>query len=235
MRIKFLTILPALLVVPLLASGGGPMLRLDKETHDYGKVRAGDTVSEEFTLTNQGDAPLIIRELRSSCGCTKAIHGSSEVPPHGQTKIVASFDTKGMRAGRKAKAIYVDSNDPERPTVKLTLIADIVRDLTVEPASLAKELLSDTDIVSFTLQVSNSSGRPYTITGVKTDSHGVTPSLAPAGQIIAAGAVATLKVEMKLEHDPPRYFYAGRISLITDHPSEPELDVHYLVTVKPNR
>jgi hypothetical protein len=223
------------LLVPVPVAAGAPKASFDKEAHDYGKVPAGNTVHEEFVLTNRGDGPLIIKELRSSCGCTKAIHGSKEIPPNGQTKIVASFDTTGMRAGRKARAIYVDTNDPKRPTVTLTLAADIVRDLLVEPESLARELPAYTERVLFPIRVSNASTTAYRITGVKTASHGIEPMLEPGTLTVAAHSTGEAAVEMKLDRNPPRFFYSGSITLTTDHPSEPELKLHFLVTLQSGR
>ena len=129
----------------------------------------------------------------------------------------------------------MDSNDPERPTVTLTLLADIVRDLSLEPPSLAKDLPSYSERVSFPVRVSNSSDKPYAITGVKTDSPGVIPMVTPASQIIPPGETVAFTVEMTLEKDSTRYFYAGRISLLTDHVIEPELDLRYLITLKSGR
>jgi len=211
------------------------MALFDRETHDFGKVRVGKTVTDKFTLTNQGDAPLVIKALQTSCGCTKAVPESREVPPLGHTGITGFLDTTGMRAGRVAKAIFVESNDPKRPRVKLTLFADVVRDLTVEPPSLAKELTDYAESVSFPVRVKNASDRPYAITAVKTDSHGVTPVLLPAETLISARSEASLTVELKLERDPSRYFYSGRISLVTDNPSEPALHLRYLVTLRSGR
>jgi len=215
--------------------GSTPIARFDKETHDFGKVRVGKTVTDEFTLTNQGDAPLAIKALRTSCGCTKAVHGSREVAPHGKTGIACFLDTTGMRAGRVAKTIFVESNDPQRPTIRLTLIADVVRDLTVEPPSLAKELTGYTESVSFPLRVKNASDRPYAITAATTDSHGVTPVLRPDQTLISARSEASFTLELKLERDPSRIFYSGRIALVTDNPLEPALHLRYLVTLKTGR
>lgn len=232
-------VFPGMLLAGFLVSGSpaaaGPRAQFDKEIHDFGKVRSGSTVTEEFTLTNQGDAPLIIKELRSSCGCTKAIHGSREVPPQGQTKIVATFDTTGMRAGRKGRAVFVDSNDPQRPTVTLTLTADIVRDLVVEPPSVAKELTAYTESVTFPLRVTNTSTTPYAITGVKTTAHGVKPLLVPDTVTLAPGKTTEITLELKLDRDPPRFFYSGSISLITSHSAESELHVRYLVSLRSGR
>ncbi|MEJ2717374.1 MAG: DUF1573 domain-containing protein [Deltaproteobacteria bacterium] len=84
-------LLVVLLILPLMVyAATGPRISFDKETHDYGDVQYGDTVTEEFDFTNTGDKTLVIDKLRATCGCTKAIKGSSEVPPGGKSSIVGT-------------------------------------------------------------------------------------------------------------------------------------------------
>ncbi len=40
-----------------------PSIRFSETTHDFGTVREGDVVSHEFEFTNEGDAPLLIKDL----------------------------------------------------------------------------------------------------------------------------------------------------------------------------
>ncbi len=97
-------LLITLLILPYGdVSAAGPRISFDRESHDYGKVFYGDSVSEQFIVTNTGDETLIIERLDASCGCTKAVKGSTEIPPKGKSKIVVEFDTKGLKAGRKNK------------------------------------------------------------------------------------------------------------------------------------
>ena len=231
MRIVNLATLLALLALPLSATAG-PRIRFDKETLDYGRVPYGQIVTEEFVVTNEGDQTLVIQSLRSSCGCTKAIKGSSSIAPGRESKIVASFDTNGLRAGRKQQTIFVDSNDPERPTVRLMLLAEIVRDLNVDTPSLAKSLPAYAETVSFTVRITNSSDKPYTVKGVRADPQGVEASLHPVKVLVEANSSATLAIELRIEKDPGRRFYTGRLVLETDHPGEREIEMHYIVKLE---
>ena len=44
--------------------------KFEKETIDYGKIAKGAIGERTFVFTNIGDAPLIISNIQSSCGCT---------------------------------------------------------------------------------------------------------------------------------------------------------------------
>ena len=42
----------------------------DETTHDFGKIDQGKPVSTEFVFTNTGTTPLVISNVKGSCGCT---------------------------------------------------------------------------------------------------------------------------------------------------------------------
>jgi len=231
MRIGRLAI--ALLIVTVAAASAsaeaGPRISFEKETHDYGRVLYGDTVVEEFVFSNTGDKTLIIEDLRSSCGCTKAVEGSREIPPQGTSKIVASFDTTGLRAGGKKKHIYVHSNDPSQPVVKLTLLADVVREISVEPPTLASQTSTPDQAVTFAMKVSNSSQKVWHVKGIKTVADGVQISLNPERFTLPPGAAVPVNLVVRPEKQKGRSYYMGKVFLETDHPRENEVEVRYLI------
>ncbi len=230
MRIGRLIALVALLNLSVFAvAGTGPRISFDKDSHDYGRVLSGDTVTEEFTFTNTGDETLIIEKLRSSCGCTKAVKGSREVPPQGTSKIVAAFDTTGLRPGRKIKKIYVHTNDPTKPVVELKLLADVVREIHVEPSSIAKELPAFTETITFPMKIENSSKKPCTVKGVKVPKDGLRVLLKPGNIVVKPDATVPFELELKLQKEPGRHYYMGKILLVLDHPKEPEIEIRYFI------
>jgi len=228
MRMFKVATLLALLAIPL-SPAAAPRISLDKETHDYGPVSYGKTVTEEFTVTNTGDQTLVIQRLRSSCGCTKAVKGSSSIPPGAETKVVASFNTIGLGPGRRRQSIFIDSNDPDRPSERLTLLVEVIKELNVDNPSLAKNLPKYVETVSFPLKISNSSEKPYTIKAIKSDSNGVRPSVHPKNLLVQPKSSTELTIELRLERDAQRHYYTGGLVLETDHPSETEINVRYFV------
>ncbi|MEY3600065.1 MAG: hypothetical protein RLZZ463_842, partial [Bacteroidota bacterium] len=47
-----------------------PVMKFAQDTLDYGTISQGSNGLKIFKLTNQGKAPLVISDVRSSCGCT---------------------------------------------------------------------------------------------------------------------------------------------------------------------
>lgn len=224
--------LMVLLILPLMVCAAtGPKISFDKESHDYGDVQYGDTVTEEFGLTNTGDKTLVIEKLRATCGCTKAVKGSREVPPGGKSSIAAEFDTNGLSPGTKKQTIMVHSNDPERPIVKLTLLARVVRHVTVTPAVLAKKLPTFTNTLTFPLKISNSSEKPVTIERIESKGSGVTAALKPKKIVVEPGGKVPFHVVMTLDKEPGRYLYPGRLLIHADHDREKQISINYFVQV----
>ncbi|WP_423129165.1 DUF1573 domain-containing protein [Gaoshiqia sp. Z1-71] len=101
-----------------------PVVSFNAEAHDFGDIKEGDKVEYVFTIKNMGKRDLIIRNVKTSCGCTavtpekKVINANETVP----LKVV--FDSKGKR-GRQNKAITVITNDPKNPTSILRVSTNI--------------------------------------------------------------------------------------------------------------
>jgi hypothetical protein len=47
-----------------------PVMQFEKEEHDFGTIEQGTPQETVFKFTNTGNAPLIITNATSSCGCT---------------------------------------------------------------------------------------------------------------------------------------------------------------------
>ena len=77
-------------------------------TIDYGKVtKATDTGVRVFEFTNTGDAPLIITNVLSTCGCTVPTKPDAPIMPGKKGKIEVKYN---MATGPIRKTITVESN-----------------------------------------------------------------------------------------------------------------------------
>ena len=47
-----------------------PVMTFDKKDHDFGTIMDGEAQETVFSYTNTGEAPLVITEIKSTCGCT---------------------------------------------------------------------------------------------------------------------------------------------------------------------
>lgn len=79
-----------------------------ENTIDYGKVtKATDSGIRVFEFTNTGDAPLIITNVLSTCGCTVPTKPEAPILPGKKGKIEVKYN---MATGPIRKTITVESN-----------------------------------------------------------------------------------------------------------------------------
>jgi hypothetical protein len=92
-----------------LAQSGPKIQFKDKDnTIDYGKVtKEEDNGIRFFEFTNTGDAPLIITNVQSSCGCTIPSKPTEPIMPGKTGKIEVKYN---MNPGPIRKTITVESN-----------------------------------------------------------------------------------------------------------------------------
>lgn len=76
---------------------------------EFGQVKEGAKVSHTFTLKNTGDAPLIIADVKASCGCTQPEFSKSPVLPGKTSDINVTFNSDGQ-VGKQQKIITIHSN-----------------------------------------------------------------------------------------------------------------------------
>jgi len=103
-----------------------PVFKLASTTVDLGKIPGSTEKEVEFRFTNAGKRDLVIRHVRSTCGCTAVQQGTQGmgIKPGQSSSIKAKFNS-GSYKGRVTKAIYVYTNDPKNSEVVLMLNADV--------------------------------------------------------------------------------------------------------------
>jgi len=66
--------------------------KFEKETHDFGKIPQGKPVTYVFTFENVGTEPLIISEVKPSCGCSVAEFTKTPIKPGEKGTISVTFN-----------------------------------------------------------------------------------------------------------------------------------------------
>lgn len=103
-------ILAGLFMTGALAFASAQTISFDKTTFDYGNVKAGADGHRFFVVKNTGDKPLIISEVKPSCGCTTPEWSKDPILPGKTAQIKVGYNT-GIK-GAFNKLIEVYSNDP---------------------------------------------------------------------------------------------------------------------------
>ena len=102
-----------------------PVIKFEKETHDFGKIKTGDKVTYEFKFTNTGKSPLIIKDAIATCGCTKPEWPQKPIQPGEKGAIKVTFNSAG-KIGLQDKQITVTANTNPAQTM-VHLIGDVAK------------------------------------------------------------------------------------------------------------
>lgn len=93
--------------------------------HDFGTIKQEDgDVTAYFEFTNTGNAPLLISNVRTSCGCTRPTWPTHPIEP-GQSGTISATYRASTRPNYFQKTITVYSNDPEHATTTLTITGNV--------------------------------------------------------------------------------------------------------------
>ena len=86
-----------------------PKVEVEKDVFDFGEIYQDESISVDFKLKNIGDAPLLIRSAKGSCGCTVADWPREPVESGGESIIKVTFSS-GNREGDQNKTISLVTN-----------------------------------------------------------------------------------------------------------------------------
>ncbi len=97
----------------------GPKFKFENDTHDFGKIKAGDKVTYKYNFVNIGKSPLIITNATATCGCTQPEWPKTPVKPGEGGQIVVTYNSTG-HSGLQDKMITITANtDPAQNTLHL--------------------------------------------------------------------------------------------------------------------
>ena len=123
MKKIFSTLCMALVAVAMMAQQ--PVITFEKTEHDFGKINEGDgRVSVDFVFKNEGMAPLVLSNVRASCGCTTPSWTKEPVEPGQSGTITVTYNPNG-RPGRFQKTVTITSNASE-PTKKVYIKGEVI-------------------------------------------------------------------------------------------------------------
>ena len=83
-----------------------PKFSFVSEVIDYGELNKGDDGLRFFDFVNEGKEPLIISNVRSSCGCTVPEYPRTPIGPGESSQIKVKYNTNRVGPFRKTITIY---------------------------------------------------------------------------------------------------------------------------------
>ncbi len=122
---RFIVLFPA-----LTAFCQAPIISVSPDTIDFKTRNEGDTIHARFIIKNNGDAPLIIRDYKSDCGCTIPKLAKDTILSGDSAELLAQFHTLKY-TGDITRSIHLNSNDPINGFIPAVIRGCIISHFTV--------------------------------------------------------------------------------------------------------
>lgn len=159
----------ALLVPALLSLHGQDPLAFDKTHHDFGRISGDRRVTYQFKVFNRGKAPVQIKQVLPSCGCTSTVSGQWYLKPGESTHLEIAFDPRGFR-GTVHKSVQVigeiAGNPPEGFSRTLTFQAEVIREIVPSTTTLFFNEVPRTGFRKTSLTLASGNGQTVKVTRV---------------------------------------------------------------------
>ncbi len=102
----------------------GARISFPNTSYDAGNVLSKSVLTYDFVFTNDGNEPLLISKVRSSCSCTVASYPKTPILPGETGKVKLDLDTQGHGTFNKIVAVYsnaVNNYDDSMGTSRVVL------------------------------------------------------------------------------------------------------------------
>ncbi len=177
----------------------------EKEVQDFIAAPEEKAVTATFAFTNPGPGELVVKRVRSSCGCTTARLDKNKFAPGERGAIEVKF-VFGARRGPQQKIISVETADKQE--YRAVLRGSIIEGASVSPVLVYWKVGSAPE--TKTIKLSAAKGQSVKVTGVQVSS----ARLATSIEAVAPGSEYLVKVtprdtsaaesaELTIETDSP--------------------------------
>lgn len=199
-----------------------PELVADHASFNFGTVAQGKKVQHTFRIKNSGDAPLQIKKLEASCGCTAVKPSTSVISPGKSADIDVTFDSASF-SGKVAKTVTLTSNAGRTPSYTFTMEGIVLEQLQVTPRQVTLGALSSTTPKQAVVSVTNNGSSSVKLLGVSVTSSSlqIKPTIRKAE--LKPGETGT--IELSVLAKPEAKILSGYLHIATSHPQKKEITV----------
>ena len=108
-----------------LDPNNGPIIKFTESLFAFGEINQGEVVEHIFKFKNEGNAPLILTNVQTTCGCTAPQWPrETAIAPGEMGEIKIVFNSRG-KSGMQSKTITVSSN-AQNATERIRITASVM-------------------------------------------------------------------------------------------------------------
>lgn len=95
-----------------------PVFEWTATEYDFGTIKEGEEVRKIYTFKNTGESPLIIENVRPSCGCTAPSWTKTPIPVGGTGEVEVLFNSKGKPNAQNKTVTVIANTWPTNTTLR---------------------------------------------------------------------------------------------------------------------
>ena len=142
-----------------------PRLVVEPPQHDFGKLAPDTRATHRFTLSNTGNAPLVIGPVNASCGCTSTVVGKTTLAPGESTELEVTLSTVGLQ-GAVRRTVQILSNDPIDASQTVAIEAEVLADVTPSTTTVLFQDLRPGDRRKASVKLASGTSQTIVLGGV---------------------------------------------------------------------
>lgn len=85
---------------------------ISQKEFDFGEIKIKDSVGHKFGITNTGPNPLLIKDVKASCGCTTSNWTRHLVKKDSSASIDVAFNARAAGIFRKSIVVELNADTP---------------------------------------------------------------------------------------------------------------------------
>lgn len=218
----------------------GGLINFPIEIHDFGKIEESKKFATyKFKYWNEGDVPVKISRVETSCGCTTPYWSTEEIKPGDTNYLEARFETTN-RLGKFDKSITVYTNSPQNPVFFLGIKGEVIKpipqvtngaaiphlgSLVFSSMAIQFDTLWDNQNMTQSFRVTNNSDFSAKFQSLETSNLPSYVTISGYPESMEPGE--SIKINVTLDGiNAPGYGFGGfELPFISNHPGSPYISV----------
>src|SRR5688572_29762487 len=90
------------------------VIKMNAETHDFGKIKQGEPVTYIFEIKNISDKPVVVESTSASCGCTTPEKPTEPIMPGAVGKVKVVYNAAAVAPFTKDVFIKLAGVDAQK-------------------------------------------------------------------------------------------------------------------------
>jgi hypothetical protein len=228
MKISFFVAAVVANMLLAAAAFGAPELTATESTYNFGTIPQGKQVPHNFVIRNSGDAPLQIKEVNVSCGCTAAKPSASLIEPGKSAEIQVVFDSTNF-TGKVQKSVTLVTNAGKARNFTFNLEGTIIEMLQFAPRQLNLGPVKPGAAKQASVTVTNRGGSSVKLLSATGTSNTLQIKAVIKKSEIKSGETGS--IELTITPRPDAKIMSGYLHILTDSPQKKEIIIPVYASV----